>query len=319
MQEYCGDVINFKTFSKSFKLKKRIPNAEENMAVFKDVHDPIVSRTDWEKIQQKRGKARKRKTSDGEKNMFSGLLVCADCGHNLWYHFNQKNPEIRYFSCSNYKGNRGDCPTTHYIRVDFLEQVLLQEIRRLTKFASQYEDEFARIVMGHSQKAAAFERQKKQQELTKLLARDQELDRLFNRMYEDNISGKIDDERFSRMSRSYTEEQNDLTVKVKALRSELESAEEKACTSDMFIAAVRKYTRAKKLTGRMLTELIDRIEVHQSEKMDGVSMQRLTIYYNCVGVIEIPEKLQLPQPEVFMQTRKGVALSYSHSQNSMNF
>ena len=173
--------------------------------------------------------------------------------------------------------------------------------------------------MGHSQKAAAFERQKKQQELTKLLARDQELDRLFNRMYEDNISGKIDDERFSRMSRSYTEEQNDLAVKVKALRSELESAEEKACTSDMFIAAVRKYTRAKKLTGRMLTELIDRIEVHQSEKMDGVSMQRLTIYYNCVGVIEIPEKLQLPQPEVFMQTRKGVALSYSHSQNSMNF
>ena len=319
MQEYCGDVINFKTFSKSFKLKKRIPNAEENRAVFKDVHEPIFARADWEKIQQKRGKARKRKTSDGEKNMFSGLLVCADCGHNLWYHFNQKNPEIRYFSCSNYKGNRGDCPTTHYIRVDFLEQVLLQEIRRLTKFASQYEDEFARIVMGHSQKAAAFERQKKQQELTKLLARDQELDRLFNRMYEDNISGKIDDERFSRMSRSYTEEQNDLTVKVKALRSELESAEEKACTSDMFIAAVRKYTRAKKLTGRMLTELIDRIEVHQSEKIDGVFMQRLTIYYNCVGVIEIPEKLQLPQPEVFMQTRKGVALSYSHSQNSMNF
>ena len=319
MQEYCGDVINFKTYSKSFKLKKRIPNAEENMAVFKDVHELIVSRADWEKIQQKRGKARKRKTSDGEKNMFSGLLVCADCGHNLWYHFNQKNPEIRYFSCSNYKGNRGDCPTTHYIRVDFLEQVLLQEIRRLTKFASRYEDEFARIVMGHSQKAAAFERQKKQQELTKLLTRDQELDRLFNRMYEDNISGKIDDERFSRMSRSYTEEQNDLAVKVKALRCELESAEEKACTSDMFIAAVRKYTRAKKLTERMLTELIDRIEVHQSEKIDGVSMQRLTIYYNCVGVIEIPEKLQLPQPEVFMQTRKGVALSYSHSQNSMNF
>lgn len=106
MQEYCGDVINFKTFSKSFKLKKRIPNAEENRAVFKDVHEPIFARADWEKIQQKRGKARKRKTSDGEKNMFSGLLVCADCGHNLWYHFNQKNPEIRYFSCSNYKGNR---------------------------------------------------------------------------------------------------------------------------------------------------------------------------------------------------------------------
>lgn len=200
MREYCRDVINFKTFSKSFKLKKRIPNAEENWAVFKDVHEPIVARADWEKIQQKRGKARKRKTSDGEKNMFSGLLVCADCGHNLWYHFNQKNPEIRYFSCSNYKGNRGDCPTTHYIRVDFLEQVLLQEIRRLTKFASRYEKDFTRLVMEHSQQADLSKRQRKQKELDSLFARDHELDTLFNRMYEDNIAEKIDDERFARMS-----------------------------------------------------------------------------------------------------------------------
>jgi hypothetical protein len=86
------------------------------------VHEPIVDRAVWEKIQQKRGKARKRVTNDGEKNMFSGLLVCADCGHNLHYHFNQGNPDIKYFNCSNYKGNRGTCNATHYIRVDFLER-----------------------------------------------------------------------------------------------------------------------------------------------------------------------------------------------------
>ena len=110
VQEYCGDVINFKTYSKSYKNKKRMVNDEESRAVFKDVHEPIIARAVWEKVHQKRGKMRKRRTNDGEKNMFSGLLVCADCGHNLHYHFNQGNPDIRYFNCSNYKGNRGDMP-----------------------------------------------------------------------------------------------------------------------------------------------------------------------------------------------------------------
>ena len=319
MQEYCGDVINFKTYSKSFKLKKRIPNAEENKAVFKDVHEPIIDRADWEKVQAKRGKTRKRRTNDGEKNMFSGLLVCADCGRNLWYHFNQKNPEIRYFSCSNYKGNRGTCPTTHYIRVDFLEQVLLQEIRRLTKFASRYEPEFARVVMEHSQQTDASQRQRKQKELDSLLNRDRELDTLFNRMYEDNIAGKIDDDRFARMSRQYTQEQQELAERVKALRAELEQEADEALSAEMFLSTVRKYTRAKKLTERMLNELIERIEVHQSEKIDGLQVQRLTIHYNCIGTLEIPERLPLPEPEVLIQTRKGVALSYSSSPKAMNF
>lgn len=137
-------------------------------------------------------------------------------------------------------------------------------------------------------------------------------------MYEDNVSGKIDDERFARMSKSYTEEQGEIAAKVKTLRAELEQAEEKVCTSDMFIGAVRKYTRAKKLTPHMLTELIDRIEVHQAEKVDGVHRQKLTIHYNCVGTIEIPYILPLPEPEVCMQTRKGVAISYSFSQTVIN-
>ena len=136
LQEYCGDILNFKTYSKSYKNKKRIENDRENWVVFKDVHEPIVDRAVWEQVQQKRGKVRKRRTNEGEKNMFSGLLVCADCGNNLHFHFNQGNPEIRYFNCSNYKGNRGTCTSTHYVRVDFLEQVVLGEIKRLTKTIS---------------------------------------------------------------------------------------------------------------------------------------------------------------------------------------
>ena len=168
--------------------------------VFQDVHEPIIERAVFEQVQQKRGKMRKRRTSNGEHNMFSGLLVCADCGCNLHFHFNQGNPEIKYFNCSNYKGNRGTCQSTHYIRVDFLEEVVLGEIRRLTKFASLYEDDFLKAVIGHSQQADETDRKLKEKELKALLARDEELDGLFERIYEDNVSGKISDERFSRMS-----------------------------------------------------------------------------------------------------------------------
>ena len=189
-QEYCGDVLNFKTYSKSYKNKKRIHNDPENWVVFQDVHEPIIERAVFEQVQQKRGKMRKRRTSNGAHNMFSGLLVCADCGCNLHFHFNQGNPEIKYFNCSNYKGNRGTCQSTHYIRVDFLEEVVLGEIRRLTKFASLYEDDFLKAVIGHSQQADEADRKLKEKELKALLARDEELDGLFERIYEDNVSGK---------------------------------------------------------------------------------------------------------------------------------
>ncbi len=310
LQEYCGDILNFKTYSKSYKLKKRIENDRENWVVFKDVHTPIIERSVWEQVQEKRGKARKRKTHEGETCMFSGLLVCADCGHNLHFHFNQGNPEIKYFNCSNYKGNRGTCSSTHYVRVDFLEQVVLGEIRRLTKFASRYEDMFAEAVMGYSQKNAVSDRQAMQRELYALQARDRELDTLFEKIYEDNVSGKLSDERFARMGQKYEDEQKELADKINATKAALEKSTSQAVTADMFISIVRKYTRAKKLTPRMLNELIEKIEVHQAEKVDGVWEQRLTIHYNCIGAIDIPDVLPLPYPEVSVNTRKGVVVTY---------
>lgn len=309
-REYCGDIVNFKTYSKSYKNKKRLPNDPENMSIHMDVHEPIIDRSTWEIVQGKRGKTRKRKCQDGEKNMFSGLLVCADCGCNLNYHFNQNNHEIRYFNCSNYNSTKGTCTSTHYIRVDFLEQVILSEIRRLTKFASQYESDFVKAVMGHSQQAVLQEKAYREKELAKLMRRDQELDRLFERLYEDNITGKISDERFGRMSASYEKEQAELAETIKKAKLELEKHCSQAMTTDAFITIVRKYTRAKKLTPRMLNELIQRIEVHQAEKLDGVQVQRLTIHYNCVGTLDIPDGPTLETPKVVMQTRKGVRVAY---------
>ena len=314
LQEYCGDILNFKTYSKSYKNKKRIDNDRENWVVFQNVHKAIIERAVYEQVQQKRGKIRKRRTNNGEHNMFSGLLVCADCGSNLHFHFNQGNPEIKYFNCSNYKGNRGTCTSTHYVRVDFLEQVVLGEIKRLTKFASRYEDDFVKAVMGSTQQNVALDRRLKEKELAALQARDEELDGLFERIYEDNVSGKLSDDRFAKMSRRYEDEQKEISEKIKTLRAEMDKLSSKSVTADMFISTVRKYTRAKVLTPRMLNELIDHIEVHQAEKIDGIWEQHLVIHYNCVGAIFIPDVFPLPAPQVSVNTRKGVVVNYAPGQ-----
>ena len=311
VQEYCGDILNFKTYSKSYRNKKRLENDRENWAIFKDVHEPIIERAVFEQVQQKRGKMRKRQAKDGERSMFSGLLVCADCGSNLHFHFNQGNPEIKYFNCSNYKGNRGTCGSTHYVRVDFLEQVVLGEIRRLTKYAGLYEDDFLKEVIGHSRQAEETERRLKEKELKSLLTRDDELDGLFERIYEDNVSGKLSDDRFAKMSRRYEEEQKELSEKIKKLRSEIEKQSSRATSTDMFVSIVRKYTRARKLTPRMLNELVEKIEVYNAEKIDGEWVQRLRIHYNCVGEMNIPNEPALPIPAVTVNTRKGVFVSYT--------
>ena len=308
-QEYCGDVINFKTYSISYKNKKRHANDPENILVFKEVHEPIINRTIFETIQLRRGKTRKRTMSNGEKNMFSGLLVCSDCGRNLHYHLNNRN--IRYFSCPGYnQGKRKDCFSTHYVRVDFLEQVVLAEIRRLTRFACKYEDQFVRVVSDFSKQAMQSQIDAHQSEVRSLMARDKELDRIFERLYEDNLSGKITDERFQRMSVNYDNEQKDLRERLTRLNNILEELNCKTTSTEKFVEAVRKYTRVKKLTARMVTELIEHIEVHHTEKIDGVKTQKLVIYYNCIGSIEIPDEVPIPEADITMKTRKGVEVTY---------
>lgn len=186
----------------------------------------------------------------------------------------------------------------------------MQEIRRLTKFARRYEQEFAKLIIRHSQNVSKIDRCIKQKELDAHIAHDRKLDRLFEFMYEDNKAGKLSDGRFAKMTRNFEQEQDVLAVKIKALRAELEKSADKAMTADMFISAVRKYTKAKKLNERMLNELIERIEVFHAEKIDGVKTQRLIIHYNCVGTLDIPDTLPLPQPEFTLNTRKGVEVSY---------
>ncbi len=308
MQEYCGDIINFKTYSISYKNKKRHENSPENMVVFKEVNTPIRSRETYEKL-QKIGNRKPLKS--GEHNMFSGLLVCSDCGSTLHYHFNQNNPTIKYFSCSGYnRGKRKICQSTHYIRVDLLEQIVLGEVRRLTRFACKHEEAFTQAVANYSKKVMETDQKIRQSELRALMARDKELDVLFERIYEDNISGKISDDRFRKLSHKYEAEQESLTERIDQLKKAFDECSFKVYNTETFVNAVKKYTRVKKLTPRMLTELIEKIEVFQYKIKDGVKTQKVLIHYNCIGSVEIPDELDLPEPQIEIKTRKGVTVNY---------
>ena len=286
LQEYCGDVINFKSYSKSYKMKRRIENPEENRAIFLNVHEPIIDRATWEKVQtMQKGTRRKKPTVTQEPSVFSGRLKCPECGGNLNFHFNQKNHDIKYFSCQNHNSGLRKCSATHYIRLDFLEQVVLYEVNRLAAFANEYEHDFVKTMLGRSAKVAENDRARKQRELNALLTRDKELDMLFERLYEDNVAGKIDDARFARMSKRYEQEQGEISAKIKALRLELEKAEGQQMDMEDYLQMVRRYTHVTKITQRMVSELIDHIDVYHAEKRDGVTNQRIVIHYNCIGIM----------------------------------
>ena len=315
LQEYCGDVINFKSYSKSYKMKKRIENPEENRAIFLNVHEAIIDRQTWEKVQAlQKGTRRKKPTVTQEPSVFSGLLKCPECGGNLNFHFNQNNHDIKFFSCQNHNSGYRKCSKTHYIRLDFLEQVVLYEVKRLACFASEYENDFIKAMIGRSAKVAENTALRKQRELDALTARDRELDMLFERLYEDNVSGKIDDARFAKMSKRYEQEQGENAKKIKALRLELKKDESKRMDIDDFLETVRRYTDATTITKRMVAELIDHIEVYHAEKQDGVTNQRVVIYYNCIGAFDVPDRRKIPEADMIMETRKGVALSYAPEQ-----
>ena len=315
LQEYCGDVINFKTYSKSYKMKRRIENPEENRAIFLNVHEAIIDRQTWEKVQAlQKGTRRKKPTVTQEPSVFSGLLKCPECGGNLNFHFNQNNHDIKFFSCQNHNSGYRKCSKTHYIRLDFLEQVVLYEVKRLACFASEYENDFIKAMIGRSAKVAENTALRKQRELDALTARDRELDMLFERLYEDNVAGKIDDARFSKMSKRYEQEQGENAKKIKALRLELKKDESKRMDIDDFLETVRQYTDATTITKRMVAELIDHIEVYHAEKQDGITNQRVDIHYNCIGAFDVPDRRKIPEADIIMETRKGVALSYAPEQ-----
>lgn len=310
-QEYCGDIINFKTFSKSFKNKARIPNAEENWTIFKSVHEPIIDRETFLQVQKLTGNTKRRapKPENAEKNIFCDLLYCADCHSKLWSHVNTVNKDIQYFSCSNYvKDTRGTCQTRHYIRTDAVEQVVILELKRLASFLRNDEDIFAELLAQKTNKDILAEQKRAEGELQKSTVRSETVARLYEKLYEDNATGKVTDEWFMQLSHKYEVERMELKSKIAELREHLNGLSTMQQGKEQFIGAVRKFMEMQKLTAPLLRELIDHIDVYETEGTGKNRTQRIVIYYRFVGYIEIPDSAF--SNNYTADTRQGVAVEY---------
>ena len=309
-QEYCGDIINFKTYSKSFKHKQRIDNPKENWVIFKNVHEPIIDRETFERVQELVAKTKRRapKPTNAEKNMFCDLVYCADCGSKLWFNVKHDKTDIPFFSCGNYKGNRGTCKSTHYIRADALEQIVMMELRWLAEFLYDDEDTFAEMLAEKSNEDAIKEQKHLEAVIQKSKSRIQKVEVFFEKLYEKNISGEVTDEWFMLQSQKYGEERMELKAKIADAHERLLSIDSIKKNNDNFISAVRKFMEMDKLTAPLLKELIERIEVCHIEGVGKNRTQHFKIHYKFIGCIALPE---VPKPRpVKLNTRQGVAVEY---------
>ncbi len=308
-QEYCGDIINFKTYSRSYKNKKRFENDRENWVVFEDVNEPIIDRETFNRVQQRRGRIHNKKRKDSERNMFSGLLVCSDCGSNLHFHFNQGNRSIQYFNCSNNNSRNRTCPTTHYIRTDFLEQVVLKDINRLIAFTNQYKDEFVRILEENSGKEHQSQLKSIENEIEKLTKRNDEIDKLFSAIYEDKLKGMISEERFQKMSKAYEAEQTENKRKISELSEQVKSDAKQADTTKAFLEIVDKTTQLETLTADVVREFIEKIVVHHRRTEGEVTTQKIEIFYNVIGKFEIPPQYKMPSASSMAEAKQLMSFS----------
>ena len=297
-QEYCGDTINFRSTTKSFKNKKKIERPPEEWQIFKDTHPAIIDREVFSLVQELR-KHRRRPTKSGIVSPFSGLLYCADCGEKLYYSVtNNYKREQAYFFCSSYRKNSEVC-SAHYIREKVVEQIVLESMQRILLNVQAFEKEFARKQMDCYTEDKKKQLANKRRELSKAKKRIAEIDALIQKIYEDNASGKLSDERYATLSLSYEEEQKTLKAAVPEMQAYLETETDKAESLQRFIQKVKQVTELKALTPELIHEFVDRIVVHEPRYLDGKRVQLLDIYYSGVGILHelTPEEME----EAFQQ------------------
>ena len=280
--DYLGHTVNFKTHVKSYKVHKTIYNSPDQWKVFEGTHEAIIDKETFEIVQKIRA-GKRRPTRMGEMPMFSGLLYCADCGRKLSFHRKADEPaEKHHYLCENYRSNTANC-TMHYIRNVVVERIVLENLKEVIQYVSNYEDEFVRMVMDSDMRQRNRELSQKKKRLAEVQKRIGELDTIFQRIYEDNIIGKLSDERFMKMSKGYEDEQHTLQTEANEIQSELQQEEKKSVDVKRFLAIVKKYTDLTELTPEILREFIDKIIVHAPDKSSGRRLQEIEIIYNHIG------------------------------------
>ena len=276
--EYCGHTVNFRTRMKSYKVHKIIYNPQEEWLIFENTHEPIITQQEFDLVQELRKHKRRPQRSDVV-NPFAGMVYCADCGEKM-YLSRRKNerPEQEHMRCSTYAKD-GDKCTVHYIRTCVLNEIVLGELNKLLASVRENEDEFVQTAMSNSVQRKSSELTKAKKTLKQAQKRIAELDRLFTRLYEDNVLGKISDERFAMMSAGYEDEENKLKATVQELTAYIDTAEQKSSDVTSFLQVVHRYERIEKLTPEIMHELIDKIIVHEADKSSGKRFQQIDIIY----------------------------------------
>lgn len=286
-QEYIGDTVNFKSTARSYKDKTRVNLPKEDRKVFKNTHEPIIDEHTWNIVKQLRGN-RKKYAKSGKKSIFSGLLFCYDCGKKLYFKSPVSDKKAKeHYRCSSYKSSRSSC-TSHYITDEALQNIVLENIQKVISYMKSYEDLFIKEQLAKSTQDELKQISKNKKELEQAKKRIIEIDNLFMHIYEDNVSGKITDERFRSLSFNYDKEQQELKIKIEQLSKDIENTEKKDTDITQFISNVKKYTEIAKLTPEILNELIEKIVIHQKEKVNGKKVQEIDIYYRGVGIISFP-------------------------------
>lgn len=289
-KDYLGNTYNFKTTKKSYKSKKVIRNPEEKQAVFENTHVALIDQETWDLVQKAR-QSRRRPTKMGDMGMFSGMVYCADCGNKLHLCRTKSwDRSLDNYVCGTYKRKRGEC-SAHYIRSMVLETLVLDNLRKVIAYVRDYEDDFVRQVTENKaaeqmQVLSASKRQLEQQ-----ARRITEIDNIIKRLYEDNLSGKLSDSRFSKMSADYEKEQQELESNHAELKKTVDAFEEKALNIKSFLKCVRKYTEPYELTPDILHELVEKIIVFAPDKSSGHRTQQIDIYYNFVGKIPLSQEV----------------------------
>ena len=288
--EYLGHTVNFRTHKKSFKCKKTVWNDPSEWQIFENTHEAIIDQETFDIVQRIRD-GRRRLTPMGEMPILTGMLFCADCGAKL-YQFRARGwtHEQEHFVCATYRKIKGGC-TSHQIHNVQVEEILLRELRRITAYAREHEDDFVQLVTRQSEKELNRQLRDSNRELAQAEARIQKLDVIMQRLYEDNVDGKISDERFSRMAKTYEDEQRQLESRKVELDAFIATAKEQRLNVDSFLDMIRKYTDITELTAEIIRSFVEKIEVMKPEKVPGTrtKKQTIVIHWNFIGVVEIPD------------------------------
>ena len=284
--EYLGHTANFKTYRKSYKNKKQLDHDPSEWQIFKNTHEAIIDQETFDIVQRIRD-GRRRVTPMGEMPVLSGMVFCADCGAKLYQVRGVNLPQKEYMVCATYRKVKGGC-TSHQIRNEVLEELILDGIQRITAYARDHETEFVELVMKRSQAELNKSQRDGKREMEQSMQRIAKLDTIIQRLYEDNVEGKISDERFAKMNESYEAEQKHLQERVAELKVLLQAEKDETLNVNQFLTLVKRYTDVHELTAELIREFVEKVLVSQSEKIDGHRVQRIKIIWNCIGEFEVP-------------------------------